>query len=169
MLFFFCLWQFEGPIQVLYCMMVDPNANIKKGSGKDLTVVKGEILEVIQQTNEKKVLCRNDQGKCTCWAPSCEKLCYAVIIMVLDIIIHTWQTITISYKWVIKHKKSIYFIHKNITPYTVVFFFLIFSDGYVPRHYLLHEYETFCSHYHHNNSLIILMILFIAYMIHSQC
>ncbi|XP_058257838.1 FYN-binding protein 1 isoform X3 [Hemibagrus wyckioides] len=56
-------FKFEGPIHVLCCMMVDPNANIKKGSGKDLTVVKGEILEVIQQTNEKKVLCRNDQGK----------------------------------------------------------------------------------------------------------
>ncbi|XP_060797585.1 FYN-binding protein 1 [Neoarius graeffei] len=56
-------FKFEGPIQVLCCMMVDPNAIIKKGSGKDLTVVKGEILEVIQQTNEKKVLCRNEQGK----------------------------------------------------------------------------------------------------------
>ncbi|KAK3533861.1 hypothetical protein QTP70_032978 [Hemibagrus guttatus] len=56
-------FKIEGPIQVLCCMMVDPNANIKKASGKDLTVVKGEILEVIQQTNEKKVLCRNDQGK----------------------------------------------------------------------------------------------------------
>ncbi|XP_047666325.1 FYN-binding protein 1 isoform X2 [Tachysurus fulvidraco] len=56
-------FKFEGPIQVLCCMMVDPNANIKKGGGKELTVVKGEILEVIQQTNEKKVLCRNDQGK----------------------------------------------------------------------------------------------------------
>ncbi|KAF4083328.1 hypothetical protein AMELA_G00140010 [Ameiurus melas] len=56
-------FKFEGPIKVLCCMMVDPNANIKKGSGKDLTVVQGEILEVIQQTNEKKVLCRNEQGK----------------------------------------------------------------------------------------------------------
>ncbi|TSM94631.1 Peroxisomal membrane protein 11C [Bagarius yarrelli] len=56
-------FKFEGPIQVLCCMMVDPNANIKKGSGKDLTVAKGEILEVIQQTNKKKVLCRNNQGK----------------------------------------------------------------------------------------------------------
>lgn len=77
----FCHCQFEGPIQVLCCMMVDPNANIKKGSGKDLTVVKGEILEVIQQTNEKKVLCRNRQGKCTCCAPSCEKLCNTTVIL----------------------------------------------------------------------------------------
>ncbi|KAM9461856.1 FYN-binding protein 1 [Clarias gariepinus] len=56
-------FKFEGPIQVICCMMVDPNANIKKASGKDLSVSKGEILEVIQQTNEKKFLCRNEQGK----------------------------------------------------------------------------------------------------------
>ncbi|KAB5559280.1 hypothetical protein PHYPO_G00027280 [Pangasianodon hypophthalmus] len=56
-------FKFEGPIQVLCSMMVDPNANIKKGGGKDLSVVKGQILEVIQQTNEKKVLCRNEHGK----------------------------------------------------------------------------------------------------------
>ncbi|XP_017567566.1 FYN-binding protein 1 isoform X3 [Pygocentrus nattereri] len=56
-------FKFEGPIKVLGCMMVDPNANIKKSGGKDLSVVRGEILEVIEQTNEKKVLCRNSQGK----------------------------------------------------------------------------------------------------------
>lgn len=56
-------FKYDGPITVLYSMMVDPNANIKKGGGKDLSVRRGEILHVIQQTNEKKVLCRNDQGK----------------------------------------------------------------------------------------------------------
>ncbi|XP_066504514.1 FYN-binding protein 1 isoform X2 [Hoplias malabaricus] len=56
-------FKFEGPIKVLCCMMVDPNANIKKCGGKDLNVTRGEILEVIQETSEKKVLCRNDQGK----------------------------------------------------------------------------------------------------------
>ncbi|XP_062868867.1 FYN-binding protein 1 isoform X2 [Trichomycterus rosablanca] len=56
-------FKFEGPTKVLCCMMVDPNANIKKAGGKDLTVLRGEILEVIQQTSEKKVLCRNQQGK----------------------------------------------------------------------------------------------------------
>lgn len=62
-------------------MMVDPNANIKKGGGKDLTVGKGDILQVIQLTNEKKVLCRNEQGKCTCCAPSCEKNSNTIIIL----------------------------------------------------------------------------------------
>ncbi|XP_072516843.1 FYN-binding protein 1 isoform X2 [Salminus brasiliensis] len=56
-------FKLDGPIKVLCCMMVDPNANIKKSSGKDLSVRRGEILEVIQQTNEKRVLCRNEQGK----------------------------------------------------------------------------------------------------------
>ncbi|XP_051957771.1 FYN-binding protein 1 isoform X1 [Xyrauchen texanus] len=56
-------FKFEGPIRVLYTMMVDPNASLKKGGSKDLTVVRGEILEVLQKTSEKKALCRNNLGK----------------------------------------------------------------------------------------------------------
>ncbi|XP_042560077.1 FYN-binding protein 1 isoform X2 [Clupea harengus] len=56
-------FKFDGPITVLQFMTVDPNANLKKGGGKDLTVVRGETLDVIQFTNEKKALCRNPQGK----------------------------------------------------------------------------------------------------------
>ncbi|XP_030640537.1 FYN-binding protein 1 [Chanos chanos] len=56
-------FKFEGPIKVIGCMMVDPNANIKRGGSKDLTVTRGEILDVIQLTNDKKALCRNEQGK----------------------------------------------------------------------------------------------------------
>lgn len=84
-------------------MMVDPNANIKKGSGKDLTVVQGEILDVIQQTNEKKVLCRNEQGKCTCCAPSCEKHCNTRIILWFSFIFLTYskdnQHLTINIRY----------------------------------------------------------------------
>nr|XP_046159189.1 FYN-binding protein 1 isoform X2 [Oncorhynchus gorbuscha] len=54
-------FKFEGPIKVLHCMMVD--ASIKKSGGKDLAVVQGEILEIIQLTSDKKALCRNEQGK----------------------------------------------------------------------------------------------------------
>ncbi|CAB1314127.1 unnamed protein product [Coregonus sp. 'balchen'] len=54
-------FKFEGPIKVLHSMMVD--ASVKKAGGKDLTVVQGEILEVIQLTSDKKALCRNEQGK----------------------------------------------------------------------------------------------------------
>nr|XP_005989937.1 PREDICTED: PML-RARA-regulated adapter molecule 1-like isoform X2 [Latimeria chalumnae] len=44
-------------------MMVDPNTNIKKGSGKDLHLTRGEVLDIIQFTSAQKVLCRNEQGK----------------------------------------------------------------------------------------------------------
>ncbi|KAJ7993334.1 hypothetical protein DPEC_G00271350 [Dallia pectoralis] len=54
-------FKFEGPINVLHIMMVD--ANIKKAGAKDLPVDQGEILEVIQLTNDKKALCRNMMGK----------------------------------------------------------------------------------------------------------
>ncbi|XP_043107241.1 FYN-binding protein 1 isoform X1 [Puntigrus tetrazona] len=56
-------FKFEGPIRVLYTMMVDPNANPKKGGSKYLDVVREEILDVIQETSKKHVLCRNGQGK----------------------------------------------------------------------------------------------------------
>ncbi|XP_048832329.1 FYN-binding protein 1 [Brienomyrus brachyistius] len=56
-------FKFEGPVQVKYKMMVDPNTSTKKGSGKDLTLNPGEILEVIQFVNDRKALCRNGQGK----------------------------------------------------------------------------------------------------------
>uniref|UniRef100_A0A3B3S068 Helically-extended SH3 domain-containing protein n=1 Tax=Paramormyrops kingsleyae TaxID=1676925 RepID=A0A3B3S068_9TELE len=58
-------FRFEGPVQVKYKMMVDPNTTTKKGSGKDLPLSPGEILEVIQFVNDRKALCRNGQGKCT--------------------------------------------------------------------------------------------------------
>ncbi|XP_077058794.1 uncharacterized protein LOC143711297 isoform X1 [Siphateles boraxobius] len=56
-------FKFEGPIQVLYSMMVDPNASLKKFGNKELPVIRGEILEVIQETSKKRVLCRNKEGK----------------------------------------------------------------------------------------------------------
>lgn len=56
-------FKFEGPIRVIYTMMVDTNASLKKPGNKELTLVRGEILDVIQETSEKKVLCRNGQGK----------------------------------------------------------------------------------------------------------
>ncbi|XP_039622554.1 FYN-binding protein 1 [Polypterus senegalus] len=56
-------FKFDGPIEVLCRMMVDPNANIKKASGKDLSLSRGEILSVILFVNEKKAICRNEKGK----------------------------------------------------------------------------------------------------------
>ncbi|KAJ8374728.1 hypothetical protein SKAU_G00053080 [Synaphobranchus kaupii] len=56
-------FKFDGPITVLCNMMVDPNGSIKRGGGKDLSLNRGEILDVIQFMNDKKALCRNEQGK----------------------------------------------------------------------------------------------------------
>ncbi|XP_035509501.1 FYN-binding protein 1 [Morone saxatilis] len=56
-------FKYEGPLRVLHTMMVDPNSIIKKPGGKDLHVTQGEILDVIELTNSKKALCRNQFGK----------------------------------------------------------------------------------------------------------
>ncbi|XP_061594524.1 FYN-binding protein 1 isoform X2 [Cololabis saira] len=56
-------FKYEGPVRVLHSMMVDPNCIIKKLGSKDLPVTQGEVVDVIQVTNSKKVLCRNRFGK----------------------------------------------------------------------------------------------------------
>ncbi|XP_026200731.1 FYN-binding protein 1 isoform X2 [Anabas testudineus] len=56
-------FKYDGPLRVLHTMMVDPNSIIKKPGTKDLLVSQGEILDVIQLTNSKKALCRNQNGK----------------------------------------------------------------------------------------------------------
>lgn len=54
-------FKFEGPTNVVCTMMVDPSGVIKKPGSKDLPVMPGEVLEVIQLTDSKKALCRNRQ------------------------------------------------------------------------------------------------------------
>lgn len=56
-------FKYEGPVRVLHSMMVDPNSIIKKLGGKDLHVTQGEIVDIIQLTNNKKALCCNRFGK----------------------------------------------------------------------------------------------------------
>ncbi|XP_030583465.1 FYN-binding protein 1 [Archocentrus centrarchus] len=56
-------FKYDGPIKVLHTMMVNPNSIIKKPGAKDLPVTQGELLDVIQLTNNKKALCRNRFGK----------------------------------------------------------------------------------------------------------
>ncbi|XP_015246668.1 PREDICTED: FYN-binding protein-like [Cyprinodon variegatus] len=56
-------FKYDGPLRVLHSMMVDPNCVIKKLGGKDLQVTQGEIVDVIEETNSKKFLCRNSFGK----------------------------------------------------------------------------------------------------------
>ncbi|KAM7388013.1 hypothetical protein PAMP_024217 [Pampus punctatissimus] len=56
-------FKYEGPLRVLHTMMVNPNSIIKKPGGKDLSVIQGEVLDVIQLTSSKKALCRNQFGR----------------------------------------------------------------------------------------------------------
>ncbi|KAI1230445.1 hypothetical protein IHE44_0009902 [Lamprotornis superbus] len=64
-------FKFEGSINVLTRMMVDPAATEKRGGAKNLPLRRGEILDVIQFTNQEKILCRNSQRR---WlrAQSCD-------------------------------------------------------------------------------------------------
>ncbi|XP_054661442.1 PML-RARA-regulated adapter molecule 1 isoform X1 [Grus americana] len=56
-------FKFEGSINVLTQMMVDPAVTEKKGGGKNLPLRRGEILDVIQFTNQEQILCRNSQRR----------------------------------------------------------------------------------------------------------
>ncbi|XP_055564353.1 PML-RARA-regulated adapter molecule 1 isoform X1 [Falco cherrug] len=56
-------FKFEGNINVLTRMMVDPAATEKRGGGKNLPLRRGEILDVIQFTNQEQILCRNSQRR----------------------------------------------------------------------------------------------------------
>lgn len=56
-------FKFEGSISVLTQMMVDPAATEKRGGAKNLPLRPGEILDVIQFTNQEQILCRNSQRR----------------------------------------------------------------------------------------------------------
>ncbi|NXY07791.1 PRAM protein, partial [Pteruthius melanotis] len=56
-------FKFEGSISVLTQMMVDPAATEKRGRAKNLPLRRGEILDVIQFTNQEQILCRNSQRR----------------------------------------------------------------------------------------------------------
>ncbi|XP_057697800.1 FYN-binding protein 1 [Corythoichthys intestinalis] len=52
-------FKYEGPVMVLHTVMMDPNGVMKKLGGKDLHASQGDVLDVIQLTDSKKVLCYN--------------------------------------------------------------------------------------------------------------
>ncbi|XP_054548972.1 PML-RARA-regulated adapter molecule 1, partial [Talpa occidentalis] len=56
-------FKFEGEIVIKTKMMIDPNAKTRRGGGKYLGIRRGEILEVIEFTNEQEMLCRDTKGK----------------------------------------------------------------------------------------------------------
>uniref|UniRef100_A0A8C2PL81 FYN binding protein 1 n=1 Tax=Capra hircus TaxID=9925 RepID=A0A8C2PL81_CAPHI len=57
-------FKYDGEIRVLYSTKVAPSLSSKKWGNRDLQIKPGESLEVIQNTDDTKVLCRNEEGKC---------------------------------------------------------------------------------------------------------
>nr|XP_033788323.1 FYN-binding protein 1 isoform X3 [Geotrypetes seraphini] len=56
-------FKYDGEVRVLYSAQVNTLLTAKKWGAKDLPLKPGESLEVIQDTDDTKVLCRNDEGK----------------------------------------------------------------------------------------------------------
>ncbi|XP_030048924.1 FYN-binding protein 1 isoform X1 [Microcaecilia unicolor] len=56
-------FKYDGEVRVLYSAQVNALLIAKKWGAKDLPLKPGESLEVIQDTDDTKVLCRNDEGK----------------------------------------------------------------------------------------------------------
>lgn len=64
--FFFPLspFQFDGEIKVLYSTTTVQDLSQKRWGYKDLQIKPGESLDIIESTDDTKVLCRNEEGKC---------------------------------------------------------------------------------------------------------
>ncbi|KFU85980.1 FYN-binding protein, partial [Chaetura pelagica] len=56
-------FKFEGEIKVLYSTTTVLNLTKRRWGPKELQVKPGESLEVIESTDDTKVLCRNEEGK----------------------------------------------------------------------------------------------------------
>ncbi|XP_075582600.1 FYN-binding protein 1 isoform X3 [Pelecanus crispus] len=56
-------FKFEGEIKVLYSTTVAQDLPQRRWGPKDLQVKPGESLEIIESTDDTKVLCRNEEGK----------------------------------------------------------------------------------------------------------
>ncbi|KAM8819659.1 FYN-binding protein 1 isoform 1-T1 [Rhynchonycteris naso] len=56
-------FKYDGEIRVLYSTTVVSSLTCKKWGNRDLPLKPGESLDVIQNTDDTKVLCRNEEGK----------------------------------------------------------------------------------------------------------
>ncbi|NXN47906.1 FYB1 protein, partial [Rhinoptilus africanus] len=56
-------FKFEGEIKVLYSTTAVQDLSQRRWGPKDLQVKPGESLEIIESTDDTKVLCRNEEGK----------------------------------------------------------------------------------------------------------
>ncbi|KFO76489.1 FYN-binding protein, partial [Cuculus canorus] len=56
-------FKFEGEIKVLYSTTTAQDLPQRRWGPKDLQIKPGEFLEIIESTDDTKVLCRNEEGK----------------------------------------------------------------------------------------------------------
>ncbi|XP_067885228.1 FYN-binding protein 1 isoform X2 [Heterodontus francisci] len=56
-------FKYDGEIRVLGTVEVIQNLTAKKWANRDLPVKAGEVLDIIQHTDDIKLLCRNEEGK----------------------------------------------------------------------------------------------------------
>ncbi|XP_038661885.1 FYN-binding protein 1 isoform X1 [Scyliorhinus canicula] len=56
-------FKYDGEIRVLGTVEVIQNLTAKKWASRDLPVKAGEVLDIIQHTDDTKLLCRNEDGK----------------------------------------------------------------------------------------------------------
>ncbi|XP_048383425.1 FYN-binding protein 1 isoform X2 [Stegostoma tigrinum] len=56
-------FKYDGEIRVLGTVEVVQNLTVKKWTNRELPVKAGEVLDIIQHTDDTKVLCRNEEGK----------------------------------------------------------------------------------------------------------
>ncbi|KAJ7335037.1 hypothetical protein JRQ81_012978 [Phrynocephalus forsythii] len=56
-------FKYEGDIEVLYTTTIFRAPSSKKRGSKDLPVKPGELVDVIKNVDETRVLCRNEEGK----------------------------------------------------------------------------------------------------------
>uniref|UniRef100_A0A670YLE0 FYN binding protein 1 n=1 Tax=Pseudonaja textilis TaxID=8673 RepID=A0A670YLE0_PSETE len=75
--------QYEGDIRVLYTTTISKAPSPKKRGSKDLQVKPGELVEVIQEVDDTKVLCRNEEGKCNSYC------CFSIETNLLMVKINT--------------------------------------------------------------------------------
>ncbi|XP_068279591.1 FYN-binding protein 1 isoform X1 [Nyctibius grandis] len=56
-------FKFEGEIKVLYSTTTAQDLPLRQWGPKDLRIKPGEYLEIIESTDDTKVLCRNEEGR----------------------------------------------------------------------------------------------------------
>ncbi|XP_056678023.1 PML-RARA-regulated adapter molecule 1 [Monodelphis domestica] len=131
-------------------MMIDPNANTRRGGGRNLAIRRGEILDVIQFTSREQILCRDVRGKCelvigfrygwnTCpYNPSNPNVPFLQMVSSLEQLCFPWRQ-----KYMMMLVSENIFGIQELSSSSVVGPEKIISFSFM---YLPHQPVLFCSH-----------------------